>query len=62
MQPRLQIDEVHDRAICTEIGERLGQVLSRDEPKLTDSLESYLDRLREQDGDYSPSIVPSMDH
>jgi hypothetical protein len=61
MQDRFQIDQVHARAICAEIGERLRQALSKDEAELPDSLESQLHRLREQDEDYSPSIVPSMD-
>jgi hypothetical protein len=61
MQDQFQIDKVHARAICTEIGERLRQVLSRDEMELPASLESRLDRLRGQDEDYSPSIIPSMD-
>jgi hypothetical protein len=61
MQDRFQIDQVHARAICAEIGERLRQALSKDEAELPDSLEARLDRLREQDADYSPSIVPPMD-
>jgi hypothetical protein len=59
---RLQTDALHDRAICMEIGERLHQALARNEAELPASLESRLDKLREQDEDHSPSIVPSMDH
>jgi hypothetical protein len=61
MEDRVQIDRVHARAICNEIGERLRYALSNAEVELPASLESRLNRLREQDGDYSPSIVPSMD-
>jgi len=48
---RLQIDALHDRAICMEIGERLHQALSRDKAELPASLESCLNQLREQDED-----------
>lgn len=60
MEDWFQIDQVHARAICTEIGERLRYALCRDEAGLPASLESRLDRLREQDEDFSPSIVPSF--
>jgi len=60
MQDRIRIDEVHSSALQTEIGERLRQALSRAQPELPSSLENRLDRLREVDGDYSPSIVPSI--
>jgi hypothetical protein len=63
MQDRIRIDEVHSSALRIEIGERLRlrQALSRAQPKLPSSLENRLNRLREVDGDYSPSIVPSID-
>jgi hypothetical protein len=61
MQDRVHIDDVHARAICNEIGERLRQALSRDETELPASLESRLNRLREQDDRYSPLIVPDLD-
>jgi hypothetical protein len=60
MQHRVRIDEVHARAIRTEIGERLRYALSRDQLELPTSLENRLNRLREMDDDYSPSIVPSV--
>jgi hypothetical protein len=60
MQGRFQIDRVHARAICTEIGERLRQALSKEETELLASLESRLNRLRELEG-ASPSIAPSLD-
>lgn len=62
MQDRIDIDQVHARAIRTEIGERLRHALSRDQTKLSASLENRLNKLRELDGDYPPSIVPSLDH
>jgi hypothetical protein len=61
MQDRIHIDELHSRAICTEIGERLRALLSRNQTELPASIEARLNRLRELDDDYSPSIVPSMD-
>jgi hypothetical protein len=61
MQDRIRIDEVHSSAIRTEIGERLRQFLSREETELPANLEYRLNRLRELDDDYLPSIVPAMD-
>jgi len=61
MQDRIPIDEVHSRAICTEIGERLRAMLPRSQTELPASIETRLNRLRELDDDYSPSIVPPMD-
>jgi hypothetical protein len=61
MQDRIRIDEVHSSAIRTEIGERLRQFLSKDETELPANLEDRLNRLRELDDDYSPSITPAMD-
>ena len=62
MQDRFQIEQAHARAVCTEVGERLRQALSRDEIELTADLESRLNRLWEFDRNYSPTIAPSMDH
>jgi hypothetical protein len=61
MQDRIRIDDVHARAIRTEIGERLRAVLTRDQTELPAGLKDRLNRLRELDDDYSPSIVPWMD-
>jgi hypothetical protein len=61
MQDRIGIDEVHSSAIRTEIGERLWQFLSSEETELPANLEYRLNRLRELDDDYLPSIVPAMD-
>jgi hypothetical protein len=63
-QPResIDIDSVHCRAICEEIGYRLGRVLSlRDIPELPPQLALLLDRLCRQDQAEAPSIVPSME-
>jgi hypothetical protein len=60
MQGQLQINQMHARAICTEIGERLRPVLSKDGTSLPASLAKRLNRLREREAD-SPSIVPSLD-
>jgi hypothetical protein len=54
-----QIDEIHSRAICTEIADRLRISLSRDLSPLPTFLKLPLDQLRGRDED-SPSIVPSM--
>jgi hypothetical protein len=53
------IDHTHSRAIYMEIGERLRELLSRNQTELPTSMSNQLDRLRELDKD-SPSIVPSM--
>jgi hypothetical protein len=60
MQDRIGIDQVHSSAIAAEIGERLRHALSRGHAELPTSLENRLNRLRELDGDYSPSIVPTI--
>jgi hypothetical protein len=57
--PDIQIDSVHCRAICEEVGYRLRQTLKNNPvdhpPHLT-----LLDRLHRQDFDGAPSIVPSF--
>jgi hypothetical protein len=55
----VRIDQIHGRAICTEVAERLGISLSRDQSATPASLRKQLDQLREMD-ELSPSIVPSM--
>lgn len=58
----LEIDSVHCRAICEEIGYRLGRSLAIDVP-LPPRLSFLLEQLRRQD-DVSidaPSIAPSLD-
>jgi hypothetical protein len=56
MQNRsLQIDPVHNRAISTEIAERLRRMLRTEQPE--PSLQKLIRRLPELDED-SPPIVP----
>jgi hypothetical protein len=54
-----QIDQIHSRAICSEIADRLRISLSQDLSPLPTFLKLRLDQLRESEED-SPSIVPSM--
>lgn len=55
----LMLDSTHCRAICDEIGERLGAVFRRDVSPVPPRLMLLIDRLVELD--QSPSIVPSLD-
>jgi hypothetical protein len=55
-----QINQIHSRAICAEIGDRLRISLSNDQSPLPAFLKLRLDQLREREEEYSPSIVPSM--
>jgi hypothetical protein len=57
----LQIDSSHCRAICDEIGERLGILLDKEAGEIPQRLRLLLDRLAELDGGKGPSIVPAMD-
>jgi hypothetical protein len=57
----IQIDPIHSRAICDEIGERLRQVLKRESVGLPLRLQLLVDRLAELDGAAAPSIVPSFE-
>jgi hypothetical protein len=60
MQNRVdQIDQIHSRAICAEIADRLRISLSKDQSPLPALLRRRLDQLREIE-EQSPSIVPSM--
>jgi hypothetical protein len=54
-----RIDQIHSRAICAEIAERLLISLSKDQSPLPTLLRQRLDQLREME-EQSPSIVPSM--
>ena len=58
---RLQIDSLHARAICDEIGERLRMMLRPETATLPVRLQILLDRLAEQDREPAPSIVPDLD-
>lgn len=57
----IRIDYVHSRAICDEIGERLGQALKRECAELPPHLQLLVDRLVELDGEAAPSIVPAFE-
>jgi hypothetical protein len=53
------MDELHSRAICDEIGDRLRQILPPEAGPLPPRLQYLLDRLA--DDELSPSIVPSLE-
>jgi hypothetical protein len=56
--PNVQIDSVHSRAICEEVGYRLRQFLNStpvDHPRHV----QLLDRMHRRDFEGAPSIVPS---
>jgi hypothetical protein len=55
----IDIDHLHSRAICREIGERL-QAYLKAEPELTAHLRKQVEQLRELEGQ-SPSIVPDVE-
>ena len=57
----MQIDHMHSRAICDEIGERLRQAIRQESIGLPPRLQLLVDRLAELDGATAPSIVPSFD-
>ena len=59
--PNIQIDSVHCRAICEEIGFRLNQFLNVEASELPPQLNRLLDQLRRQDEEDSPSIAPSLE-
>ncbi len=59
MRSRIDIDPKHSRAIVKEIGERLHTFL-KEEPKLTGSFRTQIDRLRELE-EQSPSIIPAAE-
>jgi hypothetical protein len=56
-----QIDSLHCRAICDEIGERLQIILRPDAANLPPRLQVLIDRLADQDRELAPSIVPDLD-
>ena len=57
----IQIDSVHCSAICEEIGYRLSRFLKTETSDLPPQLKLLLNRLRQQDREEAPSIVPSLD-
>jgi hypothetical protein len=61
----IQIDHIHARAICDEIGDRLRYVLRRETAELPGHLKHLVARLAELDGEIvlatTPSIIPSLE-
>jgi hypothetical protein len=57
---KIHIDSVHNSAICDEIGYRLSQILKVESLEVPPYLRELLDRLRQQDRECSPSLVPSL--
>ena len=58
----MQIDSIHARAICDEIGERLRCILRRDTGHdLPPRLRCLMEELAKADNEPSPSIVPSIE-
>jgi hypothetical protein len=55
------MDQLHSRAICDEIGDRLRQILPLEVSPLPPRLRYLLDRLADADGELAPSIVPSLE-
>ena len=53
------MDQLHSRAICDEIGDRLRQILPPVAGPLPPRLQYLLDRLA--DDELSPSIIPSLE-
>jgi hypothetical protein len=58
---QFEIDSLHCRAICDEIGERLQTILRPNVAKLPPLLQALIDRLADQDRQLAPSIVPHLD-
>lgn len=58
--PNVQIDSVHSRSICEEVGYRLRQFLN-DTPVDHPRHVQLLDRMHREDFEGAPSIVPSRD-
>jgi len=57
----VQIDSLHSRAICGEIGERLRIMLRPTTTGLPARLQLLVDRLADQDRQMACSIVPDLD-
>jgi len=58
---QLEIDSIHSRAICDEIGERLRIILRPTTGDLPVRLQALIDRLADQERQLAPSIVPDLD-
>jgi hypothetical protein len=57
---QLQIDSLHCRAICEEIGERLRAILRPETTALPTQLQVLIDRLADQDRELEPSNLDDM--
>jgi hypothetical protein len=58
----MQMDAVHSREICAEIGDRLREILRRDATsELPPRLQYLMERLAEADRETSPSLAPSLE-
>lgn len=58
----VNIDAVHSREICAEIGDRLREILRREaSSELPARLQHLMQRLAEADRETSPSLVPSLE-
>jgi hypothetical protein len=58
----IQIDAVHLRAICDEIGDRLREILRRETSHVLPPRLNYLmQQLARADFELAPSIVPSLE-
>jgi hypothetical protein len=60
-QDGLQIDSLHSRAICEEIGDRLRIALGPVPRALPVRLQMLMEQLAELDREPAPSIVPSLE-
>jgi hypothetical protein len=59
---KMQIDAVHSREICAEIGDRLREILRCEAiSELPPRLQHLMERLAEADRETSPSLVPSLE-
>jgi hypothetical protein len=59
--PSLRIESTHCAAISEELGYRLSQYLKKEIPEIPPRLKPLFDRLRQQDREKAPSIVPSFE-
>ena len=63
----LQLDHAHCRAICDEIGERLGLILRPQVSAIPQHLLALIEKLKQSNVDnciqleHAPSIAPSFD-
>jgi hypothetical protein len=55
----VEIDHIHSRAICDEIGERLRIFLADELPEMSPQMQRQVDQLREPDEAVLPSNVSS---